>query len=260
MQMQNEIYEVWGHDWWSENAALDFSILRYCVNPLRYAYFKKQLQKHIVAGTRVLDVGCGGGFLSEEFARDGFTVTGMDPSTRSVQAARQHAAQSGLTIDYRIGQGEALPFPDHSFDIVACCDVLEHVEDLEVVMSEVSRTLKPGGIFCYDTVNRTWLSKLLLIKIWQEWPITRSRRPNIHVWEKFIKPAELTSLMKRNHMRNLDLKGILPKNRNPFSLLRSFRAAARGRLTGKEMAEKLGLCETSNLLLAYMGIAVKEPY
>ena len=67
-----------------------------------------------------------------------------------------------------------------SFDIVACCDVLEHVDDLSLVIGEVARTLKPGGVFCYDTVNRTWLSKVALIKISQDWSFTRWSQPNVH--------------------------------------------------------------------------------
>jgi 2-polyprenyl-6-hydroxyphenyl methylase / 3-demethylubiquinone-9 3-methyltransferase len=136
-------------------------------------------------------------------AKDGFTVTGIDPATRSIEAARQHAAENSLSIDYRIGKGEALPFPDSSFDMIACCDVLEHVDDPYAVIREVARTLKGGGVFCYDTINRTVWSKIVL-KIWQDWRITRLCQPNVHVWEMFIEPGELDTMMRSCHLINQD--------------------------------------------------------
>ena len=127
-----------------------------------------------------MDVGCGGGFLAEEFAKDGFAVTGIDPADRSIEAARKHAADNNLEIDYRAGKEEALPFSDGSFDIVACCDVLEHVDDFSLVISEVARTLKAGGVFCFDTVNRTWLSNLVAIKLFKKklegLPLTKTEK------------------------------------------------------------------------------------
>jgi len=258
MPINNEIYEIYGHGWWAEDAAFDFSSLRYCVNPVRYGFFKRILGQLPAPGETVLDVGCGGGFLAEEFARDGFTVTGIDPAARSVDAARQHAAEHHLSITYRVGRGEALPFPDGAFDIVACCDVLEHVDDLALVVSEVARTLKAGGVFFYDTVNRTWLSKLLLIKIWQDWGLIRSSHPNVHVWEKFIKPAELVAHMSRHRLVSQQIRGIALRSRNPLVLLASLRALRRRKFAGHEMAAALALGETNDLTLSYMGYAIRQ--
>ena len=116
MQINNDIYQTYGHDWWAEDAAFDIYSLRYCMNPVRYGYFKRKLQELRLPGKTVLDVGCGGGFLAEEFARDGFAVTGIDPADRSLEAARKHSTDNNLEIDYRAGKGEALPFSDSSFD------------------------------------------------------------------------------------------------------------------------------------------------
>ncbi len=256
MRINNEIYQTYGHDWWSEDASFDLSSLRYCMNPVRYGYFKRTLQQLHLPGKTLLDVGCGGGFLAEEFARDGFVVTGIDPAARSLEAARKHAADNNLEIDYREGKGEALPFPDAFFDIVACCDVLEHVDDLGLVISEVARALKPGGIFFYDTVNRTWLSKIALIKISQDWSFTRWTQPNVHVWEKFIKPAELIAVMNRCKLTNQELRGISSR-KNPLALIRSLRALRKGRMSNREIAETLALCETGDLRISYMGHAVR---
>jgi len=256
MQVNNEIYQTYGHDWWSEDASFDILSLRYCMNPVRYGYFKRTLRQMRLPGRKVLDVGCGGGFLAEEFARDGFAVTGIDPATISVETARRHAIENNLEIDYREGKGEALPFPDSSFDIVACCDVLEHVDDLNLVISEVVRTLKAGGVFCYDTVNRTWLSKVALIKISQDWAFTRWTQPNTHVWEKFIKPAELTAVMNACGLANQGLKGI-SSGRNPLSLLSSLRALRKGKLSSREdIVAAFALCETEDLSVSYMGYAI----
>src|SRR6185437_10641385 len=93
-----------------------------------------------------VDIGCGGGLLAEEMARMGATVIGIDPSPNSLATARAHAAERGLVIDYRLGTGEDLPLQDASADIVYCVDVLEHVHDLDKVISETARVLKPGGL------------------------------------------------------------------------------------------------------------------
>ncbi len=257
MQVNNEIYQTYGHDWWSEDAAFDISSLRYCMNPVRYGYFKRKLQQLHLPGKTLLDVGCGGGFLAEEFARDGFAVTGVDPATNSLEAARQHASDHNLTIDYQEGKGEALPFPDASFDIIACCDVLEHVDDLSLVISEVARTLKPGGVFCYDTVNRTWLSKIVCIKISQDWSFTSWTQPNVHVWEKFIKPAELIAVMSRCGLANQELRGISSR-KNPLALLRSLRALKKGRMSNQEIAAAFALGESDDLKISYLGYAIKS--
>ncbi len=257
MRINNEIYETHGDDWWAEDADFGFSSLRYCANPVRYAYFKSRLRQMLLPGNTVLDVGCGGGFLAEEFARDGFTVTGIDPAARSIVAARKHAAESCLAIDYRVGRGEFLPFHDGSFDIVACCDVLEHVDDLGKVIGEVARVLKAGGVFFYDTVNRTLLSKIVLIKIWQEWRFTRFLDSNVHVWEKFIKPAELDAGMRNCGLDNREMKGISSNKRNPLALLWTLRAIKRGALRNEELTARLGLCESNDKSISYMGFAVK---
>ena len=110
-KVDNEIYEIYGDTWWNDDAEFGLSSLRYCVNPVRYGYFKRILQRLRIPGKTVLDVGCGGGFLAEEFARDGFQVTGIDPSAKSVAAARKHAAENRLDIRYDVGREKQCSFP-----------------------------------------------------------------------------------------------------------------------------------------------------
>jgi len=145
MPVDNEIYNRLSSTWWDEQGFLN--ILRTAANPGRFGYFREVLLKQVgvdPAGKKALDVGCGGGLLAEEFARLGCQVTGIDPSEPSLATARAHARQSGLDIEYRVGVGEALPFADEAFDLVYCCDVLEHVNDLAQVLAEISRVLRGG--------------------------------------------------------------------------------------------------------------------
>jgi 2-polyprenyl-6-hydroxyphenyl methylase/3-demethylubiquinone-9 3-methyltransferase len=257
MEVNNALYDALGHMWWDDQAGFEFTSLRYCVNPVRYGYFKRQLQALAIHGKAVLDVGCGGGYLAEAFARDGYDVTGIDPAANSIASARKHAAAVQLAIDYREGRGEDLPFPDGSFDIVSCCDVLEHVELPDRVIREVSRTLKTGGVFLYDTVNRTLRSWVVLIKLWQDWHITGSSERNLHVWRKFAKPGELADTMRRVQLSPRDWKGIGP-GKNPAALLHALWQIRTGRLRGPAIAQEFAMRETDDLSVSYMGYALKE--
>lgn len=257
MKVNNDIYETLGHLWWSDQAGFEITSLRYAINPVRHAYFKRQALKHVLPKTSLLDIGCGGGFLAEEFAKDGFEVTGMDPAERSIEAARNHATEVGLSIHYQVGRGESLPFPDKSFSVIACCDVLEHVDDINCVTKEVSRVLSPGGIFLFDTVNRTIKSWFVLIKLWQDWGLAGIPR-NAHLWEKFIKPSELSSLLKTHKMAIKDMNGIGPK-KNPLAFLRDLRRLKSGKLQGQAIGDVFAMCPTADLSISYMGWAVQCP-
>jgi 2-polyprenyl-6-hydroxyphenyl methylase/3-demethylubiquinone-9 3-methyltransferase len=206
----------------------------------------------------LLDVGCGGGFLSEEFAKAGFNVTGMDPSPHLLDAARTHAAQCGLNVNYVEGYGEHLPFPTCAFDHVACCDVLEHVDDLGTVIGEIARVLKPGGTFLFDTVNRTLVSWLFMIKVAQDWRFTAWEAPRTHIWSKFVKPKELSVLMSAHGLlAGRELRGIAPEKSGLANFLLNARRRAKGKISRREMASRFGLRECSDLSASYMGFGVK---
>ena len=256
-RMDNAVYSAQGGQWWQPDSA--FYQMRVFLNPVRVAYAKRTLI--VEAGidpqaTRALDVGCGGGFLTEEIARMGFDTTGVDPSARSVEAAASHARENGLNVRYLTGAGESLPFEDRSFGLVFCCDVLEHVRDLPKVLSEVSRVLKPEGVFCYDTFNRTWLSHLAAIRISQDWKPWAFMPPNLHVWRMFIKPGELKSLLRQNGLEWREHRGLKPDIPIP-RILGYLRKRARGEWTYAELASKVRMVESRVTAVMYMGYAVK---
>jgi 2-polyprenyl-6-hydroxyphenyl methylase/3-demethylubiquinone-9 3-methyltransferase len=258
-QVNNDIYRRLGHSWWDDDVG-EFSTLRFWINPVRFGYFERVLKREKVLerGQRsLLDVGCGGGLLAEEFARAGFEVTGIDPAPESIETARAHASASGLCIDYQTGSGEHLPFPEGSFDYVACCDVLEHVDDVDRVIGEIARVLRPSGLFFYDTINRTFMSKIAIIKVMQEWPSTAFAEPNSHVWEKFIKPAELAAFFERHGLEQREMRGIVSR-RNPVGTLLDLRRRVQGKITFKELGRRLDFQESHYLGASYMGYATKR--
>ena len=259
MPVDNQLYDRLADTWWSDDSLL--SLLRTSINPARFGYMRRVLIEDLGIDPRrttALDVGSGGGLLAEEFARLGFRVTGIDPSAESVEVARAHAESEGLDIEYTAGVGEQLPFPDESFDIAYCCDVLEHVNDLDRVMAETARVLKPGGVYLYDTINRTRRSKLVLIKLMQEWRSTALMEPNLHDWDMFIKPPELVAIMDRAGLENRDIVGIGPA-RNPVALLLDMRRRARGDMTYGEFGARNKFRETRDRSLLFAGHALKRP-
>ncbi|MGZ5515311.1 MAG: bifunctional 2-polyprenyl-6-hydroxyphenol methylase/3-demethylubiquinol 3-O-methyltransferase UbiG [Candidatus Aminicenantales bacterium] len=257
-RMDNAVYSALGDQWWQPDSA--FYQMKVFLNPVRVGYARRKLIEETRIDpktTAALDVGCGGGFLTEEIARMGFDTTGVDPSGRSVEAAAAHARENGLNVRYRTGIGESLPFEDRSFGVVFCCDVLEHVRDLPKVVSEISRVLKPGGVFCYDTLNRTWVSRLAAIKISQDWKPWAYMPPNLHVWKMFIKPGEMKSLLRQNGLEWKDHRGLKPDIPIP-RLLGYLRKRARGEWTYAELAAKVRMVESRVTAVMYMGLAVKE--
>jgi 2-polyprenyl-6-hydroxyphenyl methylase/3-demethylubiquinone-9 3-methyltransferase len=229
------------------------------VNPWRVPYFKKALIERYgqdLNQVRLLDIGCGGGVLSEEFAGLGCQVVGIDISPRSIAVAQAHAEQSGLSIDYRIGEAMGLPFEDSSFEAVSCCDMLEHVSDWERVIAESARVLKPDGLFFFDTINRTQKSKAVFIQGLQESPLTRLMPPDTHIWKMFITPDEITSALHEQGMAVADMRGGKIA-KNPLATLWDVRQQKQGRITFAELGRRLELKLDKDLSLNYLGYARK---
>ena len=254
-QIDNDVYDRLAHTWWDEHGLLN--ILKAAVNPWRVPYFQHILKELGIdpKGKRALDVGCGGGLLAEEFATMGFAVTGIDPSEQSLAIARAHATENRLQIDYRLGYGDALPFEKERFEVVYCCDVLEHIPNWDAVIGEIARVLKQHGVFFYDTINRTMFSKLVVIKLAQEWRLTRFFPPNVHVWEMFITPEELTTSLAQHGLRNQDLRGT--NLGNPVRMIGAMWLYKQEKISGSEFGRRIGFREGTNLAGSYMGYALK---
>ena len=257
--VDNDVYNRLGGSWWDETSLLN--LLHGSFTPARFRYFHDVLGRRFGAaatGLRVLDIGCGGGFLAEEFAALGGQVTGIDPSPVSLGAAREHAAERGVRIGYLAGIGEKLPVRDASFDVACCCDVLEHVADVDRVIGEVSRALEPGGLFLFDTINRTLKSRLLVVKAVQEWRLTRLTDVTLHDWDVFITPRELTAVLRRHGLAPGEITGLAPRA-NPLAVLRAFGSARRGRISYGELSRRLDVGPVTSTALSYMGFAAKAP-
>jgi len=255
--IDNDIYNLEGDKWWQSDFSLN--LIKAIFNPVRVNYAQNILEPHIINSEKInaLEVGCGGGILTEEIAKMGFITTGIDPSEQSLNIAIKHAKDNNLKIKYEKGSGENLPFQNNSFEVVFCCDVLEHVRDLPKVISEISRILKKGGIFIYDTFNRTYTSKITAIKILQEWKRWAIMPPNLHVWEMFIKPDEIRSLLLENQLDWKEHRGIKPNISYP-KMLRYLHKRAIGNLTYEEFGEKFRMVEGSSTQIMYIGYALKK--
>jgi len=256
--INNNVYRSLGHAWWSEEEGT-FAALRYFVHPARFGYLTRVLAEERMGGgplRAALDVGCGGGFMAEDLARAGFQVTGIDSAAETAGAARTHAAVSELNISYVAGIAEALPFPEVTFDIAICCDVLEHVADSGRVVGEVARVLKPGGLFFYETINRTTRSWLMAIQAMQEWRSTAFVEPCVHEWRRFLKPAELVGILARNGLRNQETRGLSPR-RNLVANWLDLRRRAQGKITLRELGRRLAFRESGDTSVSYLGYAIK---
>jgi 2-polyprenyl-6-hydroxyphenyl methylase/3-demethylubiquinone-9 3-methyltransferase len=253
----NELYNAPGDIWWDESQPL--SAIRSALNPGRLLYLRRVLDQLDVnpRGRRILDIGCGGGLLAEDLARLGFEVVGVDPSQPSLAIARAHAEASGLRIQYEAGAGEDLPFAEASFDLAVCCDVLEHVADLDRVIAETARILKPAGVYVYDTINRTFLSRLVVIHLLQQWEPTRLMPPDLHDWRQFIRPLELVEVMARHGLEDRDRTGLMP-TASPLQLVRLLRRLRRGEIRYGELGAEAKMALTSDTSMLYIGYAVKR--
>lgn len=193
-------YDYSADKWWQKDSKI---YALYYLNPFRFEYFDLHIKNW--QGLKILDVGCGGGFTCEFLAARNAQVFGIDQSQVCIEAAKKHAAFSQLNIDYQHSFSKALPYPNNFFDTVICVDVLEHVADLKQTVTEIYRVLKPGGLFCFDTVNRTL--KSYFIMIWLLEDILKKIPRGIHDWKKFIKPEELIQIMQNTGFANIEMKG-----------------------------------------------------
>lgn len=257
--VDNSLYRNRAASWWDEDDGA-FSTIRHFINPARSSWFCSVLEARPPAGPEaptLLDVGCGGGYLAEEFARSGCRVTGLDAAPESLAAARRHAAATKLDIDYVTGRAERLPFPAASFDLAACCDVLEHVDRPDAVIAEIARVLRPGGLFFFDTINRTVRSRIAVIGAMQRWRATAFVPPDTHAYQNFIKPRELKRMFARNHFLPGEMRGLSP-HCHPLSALLALHRRARGTISFEELGRRLAFGASGDLSISYIGYAIRR--
>ncbi|WP_374612821.1 bifunctional 2-polyprenyl-6-hydroxyphenol methylase/3-demethylubiquinol 3-O-methyltransferase UbiG [Sphingorhabdus sp.] len=196
-------------DWWDPKGS---SAMLHKLNPVRLGFIRRQIDLHFgadeqamkpLAGKSALDVGCGAGLLCEPLARLGASVTGVDAAAENIAAAKSHAAQSGLAIDYRAG--ELAEQQLGAFDLVTSMEVIEHVTDPKAFVGELAARLKPDGLMILSTPNRTAASKLFLVEAAER--LGQVPR-GTHDWDKFLTPEELAPMLADAGLEVIAIEGI----------------------------------------------------
>lgn len=196
-------------DWWNPHGS---SAMLHKLNPVRLSYIRERIDRHFgadpsdfrpLAGKSALDIGCGAGLLTEPLARLGAKVTGIDAASENIKAARAHAEQSGLAIEYR--DGDFLDMELGQFDLITAMEVIEHVTEPIRFLAGLALRLAPGGLLILSTPNRTAASRLLLVEAAER--LGQVPR-GTHDWNKFIMPAEMDELATACGLSLIDRTGI----------------------------------------------------
>ena len=203
-------------EWWDVNGK--FKPL-HMFNPIRIEYIVENIKKHFnilekkanfLEGYSILDIGCGGGLISEPMSRLGAKVTGIDASEKNIKIAKSHSNKNKLRINYLKASPETLN-SEEKFDIILNLEVVEHVDNVNLYIKSCSRLLKKNGIMFTATLNRSFVSFIKAI-IGAEY-VLRWLPIGTHDWNKFIKPEELENFLKKEKFSTLDIKGL---KFNPF--------------------------------------------
>ena len=196
--------------WWNSTGPMR---PLHVVNALRLAYVIGRIESQFglgraasLAGLRILDVGCGGGLLSEPLARLGAHVVGIDASPGNVAAARLHAAAQAVPVEYRLGEPAQVLRDAERFDVVLALEVVEHVGDVPAFVGTVARRVAPGGLLFASTIDRTWKSFVFAI-VGAEY-LLRVLPRGTHQWRRFVRPSELSAAVGRAGLRQTDLRGM----------------------------------------------------
>lgn len=205
-------FEATAADWWDENGP--FRPLHQ-LNPTRMQFIRDHLCAHFdrdplslkpLKGLKIIDVGCGGGLISEPLARLGATMTAVDAGAEAIGVASAHATQSGLEIDFRQTTAEAVVERGETFDAVVSLEVIEHVADVQAFLSSLGQLCRPGGALVLGTLNRT-VKSLALAKIGAEY-ILRWVPAGTHNWRQFVKPSEMARGLRAQGVSLQNLKGV----------------------------------------------------
>ncbi|HTT48091.1 MAG TPA: bifunctional 2-polyprenyl-6-hydroxyphenol methylase/3-demethylubiquinol 3-O-methyltransferase UbiG [Pseudolabrys sp.] len=212
---ENEIERFSRHAamWWDTRGPMA-SLHKF--NPVRLAYIRDKVAEHFgrdakkldcLKGIRMLDIGCGGGILSEPLARLGAQMFGADPSHENVAIASAHAKENGVDVDYRATTAEELAAAGEQFDVVLAMEVVEHVVDVNAFIATCASMVKPGGLMFAATLNRTLKSFALAI-VGAEY-VLRWLPRGTHQWDKFVTPNELEIAIERGGLRVTGERGVV---------------------------------------------------
>jgi 2-polyprenyl-6-hydroxyphenyl methylase/3-demethylubiquinone-9 3-methyltransferase len=206
-----------GAQWWDFDGPMQ---ALHKFNPVRVAYLREHLGRHFssegprdwrsakaLEGLTILDIGCGAGILAEPLARLGARMTAIDPASRNIEVARDHAAKSGLAIEYRCASAETLVTEGAVFDVVLAMEVIEHVSDAENFLHQASTMVRPGGMLAAATLNRTLKSFAFAI-IGAEYVLRWVPR-GTHTWSQFVTPQELTKALRGAGLHIKDETGVV---------------------------------------------------
>lgn len=208
-EINNAFYDDLGEMWYTSSDH-PIALLRK-ENEIRSLWVQQQICRHTKKPVNILDIGCGGGFLSNYLAEQGHRVTGIDLSNQSLEVAKKHDRTN--TVCYLHANAYQLPFPDGSFDAVCAMDILEHIEEPQKLIQEASRLLSKDGLFFFHTFNRTWLSFLFAVRGLEL--AVKNAPKHIHLYRLFIKPKELVELCSQQKLLILDIIGLMPDMKKP---------------------------------------------
>jgi 2-polyprenyl-6-hydroxyphenyl methylase / 3-demethylubiquinone-9 3-methyltransferase len=242
-QVNNDIYHQLGERWYT--AKDDPVALLRAEARARNPWIIQTIRQHYSSGRiKILDVGCGAGFLANALAEADYDVVGLDASEQSLRVARRY--DNSGRVQYQLGDANHLPYAEGSFQVVCAMDFLEHVEQPAHIVAEAARVLAPGGLFFFHTFNRNFLSWLIGIK-GVEW-FVKNTPDNLHLYRLFIKPEELQAFCERSGLQVQSMLGV-----GPDITKRAFWKMV---LTGN-VEDDFEFKFTNSTWMAYLGLAKK---
>ena len=193
---------TWANDWWDSQGS--YATLHE-INPVRLAFIQKRVS---LSGCQALDIGCGGGILTESLARAGAQAMGIDTSTEAIRSAKNHARENGLAISYQVGDASTLiPGLRQGFDCVTCLELLEHVCDPQSIIQNAAELAKPGGSVFFSTINRTFRAWLLAIVAAEH--VLKLTPRGLHRFDCFRTPEEIQAWAQPVGLERKDGRGLL---------------------------------------------------
>ena len=208
-----ERFSALAESWWDPKGSM---APLHRLNPARLGFLRQTLAAHFdrdakslrpFQGLRILDIGCGGGLISEPLARLGAMVTGIDAAEANIAVARAHARGADLEIDYRQASAEEVSAAGERFDAVLALEVVEHVADVDAFVRAAAALVRPGGVFVASTLNRTPTS-LLFAVVGAEYVLGWLPR-GTHRWDRFLRPSELVAALRKHGLQTREIRGLV---------------------------------------------------